>query len=76
VKLTTYIHLVPRLRMCGAISPLLQYVFMVWFIIEQDIHFVVWFLVEHKVTYLYFTLFAAFIRMCKFNSIMGNHIKF
>jgi len=30
VKLTTHVHLVPRLRMRGAIPPLPQYVFMTW----------------------------------------------
>jgi hypothetical protein len=30
VKMTTHFHLVPRLRMCGAVPLLLLYVFMVW----------------------------------------------
>jgi hypothetical protein len=30
VKLTTHFHLGPRSRMCGAIPPLPQYVFMAW----------------------------------------------
>jgi hypothetical protein len=30
VKLTTYLHLVPRLRMCGAIPLLPLYAFMLW----------------------------------------------
>jgi hypothetical protein len=36
VKLTTHLHLVPRSRMRGAISPLPQYVFMVWLIKHRD----------------------------------------
>jgi hypothetical protein len=30
LKLTAHLHLVPKLRMCGIIPPLLQYVFMAW----------------------------------------------
>jgi len=30
VKLTSHLHPVPRLRMCGAIRPLPKYVFMTW----------------------------------------------
>jgi len=30
MKLTTHFHLAPRLKIIGAVSPLLQYVFMVW----------------------------------------------
>jgi hypothetical protein len=30
VKLTTYLYLVPRSRMCGVIPPLPLYTFMVW----------------------------------------------
>jgi len=36
-KLATHLHLLPRLRMRGAIPPLPQYVFMVWCLIKQDI---------------------------------------
>jgi hypothetical protein len=35
VKLTTHLHLVPRLSICGAIPPLLQYVFMAWCLVKQ-----------------------------------------
>jgi hypothetical protein len=34
MNLTTRLHLVPRLRMLGAIPPLLQYVFMSWYLIK------------------------------------------
>jgi len=35
VKLTTHLHLVPKLRMRGGLCPLLQYVYMVWCLIKQ-----------------------------------------
>jgi len=35
VKLTTHILLVPRSRMCGAIPPLSQYVFMPWCLLKH-----------------------------------------
>jgi hypothetical protein len=35
MKMTTYLHLVPRLRMRGNIHPLSQCVFMAWFLIKQ-----------------------------------------
>jgi len=35
VKLTTYLHLVPRLRMRGAIQPLPQYVLMGWCLVKK-----------------------------------------
>jgi hypothetical protein len=35
VKLTTYLHLPQRLIMCGAIPPLLQFVFMTWCLIKK-----------------------------------------
>jgi hypothetical protein len=35
VKLTTYLHLVPRSRMRGAIPPLPQYVFMAWCLVKR-----------------------------------------
>jgi len=34
VKLTTHLHLVPMLRMRGAIPPLSQYVFMAWYLVK------------------------------------------
>jgi len=34
VKPTTYLHLVPKSRMRGAIPPLLQYAFMVWYSVK------------------------------------------
>jgi len=37
MKLTTHLHLVPRLRMRGALHPLLQYVFMARCLIKQEI---------------------------------------
>jgi hypothetical protein len=35
MKLTTHLHLVPRSRMRGAISPLPQYVFMAWCLVKH-----------------------------------------
>jgi len=35
VKLTAHPHLAPRLRMCGAIPPLSQYVIMAWYVKGQ-----------------------------------------
>jgi hypothetical protein len=32
-------HLVPRSRMCGAIPPLLQYIFMVWGLVKHRDNF-------------------------------------
>jgi hypothetical protein len=34
VKLTTYFHLVPRIRMRGAIPPLPEYVFTAWCLVR------------------------------------------
>jgi len=34
VKLTTHLHQVRRLRMCGAIPPLPQYAFMTWCLVK------------------------------------------
>jgi hypothetical protein len=39
VKLTTYLHVVPRSRMRGAISPLTQYAFMAWCLVKQRDNF-------------------------------------
>jgi hypothetical protein len=39
MKLTTYLRLVPRSRMCGAIPPLPQYNFMVWCLIKHRDNF-------------------------------------
>jgi hypothetical protein len=39
MKLTAHLHLVPRLIMHGFIPPLLQYAFMKWCLIKQDICF-------------------------------------
>jgi len=38
MKLTTELHLVLKLRMCVAIAPLPQCVFMAWCLIKQEIH--------------------------------------
>jgi hypothetical protein len=38
VKLTTRLHLVPRLRIRGAIPPLSQYVFMACCLVKQQGH--------------------------------------
>jgi len=59
VKLTTHLHVVMRLRMCGAISPLPQYVFMVWCLIKQ---MMAWYLVKYrdKFTFTIFRLFLNF----------------
>jgi hypothetical protein len=37
MKLTTHLHLIPRLRMRGAIPPLLQHVFMALCLIKRQI---------------------------------------
>jgi hypothetical protein len=39
VNLTIHLHLVPRLRMQGAISLFPQYVFMAWCLIKQEMRF-------------------------------------
>jgi len=39
MKLTTNLHLVPRLKMCGTILPLLQYVFMTWYLVKLSDNF-------------------------------------
>jgi hypothetical protein len=39
VKLTTHLHLVPRLIMRGAIPPLPQYVFMAWCLVKHKENF-------------------------------------
>jgi len=36
VKQTTHLHLVPRLRMTEATSPLTQYVFMAWYFLRTE----------------------------------------
>jgi len=38
VKLTTHLHLVPRSRMCGALSPLPPYFSMAWCLVKYRIH--------------------------------------
>jgi hypothetical protein len=38
LKLTTQLHLLPRLRIHGATPPLSQYVFTAWYLIKQHIH--------------------------------------
>jgi len=35
--MTTDLHLVPNLRMCGGTMPLPQYIFMTWRLIKQEI---------------------------------------
>jgi hypothetical protein len=39
VKMTTHLHLVPRLRMRGDIPPFPQYVFMAWFLVNHMLSF-------------------------------------
>jgi hypothetical protein len=39
MKLTTHLHLVPRLRICGYILPLPQYVFMAWYFVQHRDNF-------------------------------------
>jgi hypothetical protein len=36
LKLTTQIHLAPRLKMSGAITPTPPYIFMVWFLVTHN----------------------------------------
>jgi hypothetical protein len=43
MKLTTHLHLVPRLRLQGAIPRLLQYVFMALCLIKHKYVFMVWY---------------------------------
>jgi hypothetical protein len=56
VTLTAQLHLVPRLKMCGAITPLPQYVFIAWCVIKQwvSVHGVV--LVKHRDNFTPLTL--------------------
>jgi hypothetical protein len=55
VRLTTHLHLVPRLRKHGVVPPLPQYVFMVWCV------------VKHRDVYLYLsTCGMVFILSMKF----------
>jgi len=35
MKVATHLHLVPRLRMCGAVSPLPKYAFIEWCLIKE-----------------------------------------
>jgi len=35
MKLNTHLYLMPRSRMCGAVPPLPQYVFMAWYIVKH-----------------------------------------
>jgi hypothetical protein len=44
VELTIHLHLVPRLRMPGAIPPLPQYIFMAWCLVKQRDNFIFSFL--------------------------------
>jgi hypothetical protein len=39
VKLTTRLHIVPRLRMRGGVFPLPQYVFMAWYLLKHKDNF-------------------------------------
>jgi hypothetical protein len=38
-NLTTHLHIVLRLRMCGAVSPLPQYIFMAWYLVRGSENF-------------------------------------
>jgi hypothetical protein len=40
MKLTTHFHLVPRLRIHAATTPLPQYVFMTWYLVKHRDNFV------------------------------------
>jgi hypothetical protein len=46
MKLSTHLHVVPRLRMHGAVPPL-PHIFMVWCLITAFI-FMVWYFVKYK----------------------------
>jgi hypothetical protein len=39
MKLTTHLHIVPRSRMCGAIPPFPQYVFLAWCLVKHRDNF-------------------------------------
>jgi hypothetical protein len=57
MKLTTHIHLVPRL-MCGARPPLFQYILMAWYL-SNRYGFMVWYLVKQGDSYAFY-LYLAF----------------
>jgi hypothetical protein len=40
IKLTIHLHLVPRPRMCGAMPPLTQYIFMAWCLVKHRDNFI------------------------------------
>jgi hypothetical protein len=40
VKLTTYLHLTPRIRICGAMLSIPQHVFMAWYLMKYRDNFV------------------------------------
>jgi hypothetical protein len=40
MKVTTHLHLVLRLRICGVIIPLPQYVFMAWCLVKHRDNFI------------------------------------
>jgi len=35
MKLTTHLHLVPRLRMYGVVLPIPQYIFVAWYLLKH-----------------------------------------
>jgi len=54
VKLTTHLHLVPRLRMYRSIPPLPQYVFIAWSSSTRYV-FTVWYLVKHRGNFSFYS---------------------
>jgi len=77
VKLTTYLHLVPRLRMRGALPPLPKYV-MRWCLIKKEIrlHGVVLSLVQGQCYKIYITWIMNIVKIYNFHLvyISGNQI--
>jgi hypothetical protein len=48
MKLTTHLHLVSWLTMCGGTPPLPHFVFMVWCLIKNGYDFIAWYFVKHS----------------------------
>jgi hypothetical protein len=57
MKLTSHLYLVLRLRMCGAISPLTQYIFMAWLLINGYI-LMAWYLIKDRDSFTFILIFV------------------
>jgi hypothetical protein len=51
MRLTTHVHLVPRLRMHGVLPPLPDYVFMAWWLVKHRDYFTLPLLYMKSVTF-------------------------